>query len=120
MKPITVRQQQILEYIKSFIAKYGFSPSMQKILDVVDLHSTSCVRRELEHLERLGLIERLPNKASSIRVVEQGDSVEKQFEELKDELDSIGKVAAIGLEKNDSYQMKTALQAIQMAVDSYE
>lgn len=40
-----------------------------------------------------------------------------EIAELKAEMVSIGKVAAIGLKKNDPYDMKISLQAIEMAVD---
>lgn len=44
---------------------------------------------------------------------------EDEVAQLKAELASIGKVAAIGLKKNAPYDIKLSLQAIEMAVNSY-
>ena len=59
---ITVKQQEILEYIKETILKKGYPPSVREICEAVSLKSTSSVHSHLETLEKNGYIRRDPTK----------------------------------------------------------
>ena len=45
---ITVKQQQILDYIKDEILKRGYPPAVREICEAVNLKSTSSVHSHLE------------------------------------------------------------------------
>lgn len=71
MKPITVRQRKTLDFIKEFITKNGYSPTVREIGVGIfsEAHSTVCAL--LDHLEDKGYIERSIGKSRSIRIIEQ-------------------------------------------------
>ena len=58
MKPITKRQQAILDFIKEEVDKRGYPPSVREIGLAVGLSSTASVHNQLNQLEKKGLIER--------------------------------------------------------------
>ena len=56
MKPITKRQQAILDFIKAEIDKRGYPPSVREIGIAVGLSSTASVHNQLNQLEKKGFI----------------------------------------------------------------
>lgn len=56
MRPITKRQQDILNFIKAEVEKRGYPPSVREIGEAVGLASTSSVHKQLNQLEQKGLI----------------------------------------------------------------
>ena len=56
MKPITKRQQAILDFIKEEVDKRGYPPSVREIGLAVGLSSTASVHNQLNQLEKKGLI----------------------------------------------------------------
>ena len=88
---ITVKQQQILDYIKEEILKRGYPPAVREICEAVDLKSTSSVHSHLETLEKNGYIRRDPTKPRAIEIVDDS------FQQVRTEMVSIpviGRVAA--------------------------
>ena len=57
-KPISRRQQQILDYIKQETETQGYPPSVREIGRAVGLKSTSTVHGHLSQLEKKGYIRR--------------------------------------------------------------
>ena len=55
MKPITKRQQAILDFIKEEVDKRGYPPSVREIGLAVGLSSTASVHNQLNQLEKKGL-----------------------------------------------------------------
>lgn len=101
---ITVKQQQILDYIKDEILKRGYPPAVREICEAVNLKSTSSVHSHLETLEKNGYIRRDPTKPRAIEICDDN------FQMVRTEMVSlpvIGQVAAgqpILAEQNiDSY-----------------
>lgn len=88
---ITVKQQEILTYIKEEILKRGYPPAVREICDAVNLKSTSSVHSHLETLEKNGYIKRDPSKPRAIEIVDDS------FQMIRQEMTSIpivGTVAA--------------------------
>ncbi len=56
MKPITKRQQMILDFISQEIKKRGYPPSVREIGQAVGLASTASVHNQLTQLEKKGFI----------------------------------------------------------------
>ena len=66
MIKLTDKQRQIYDYIKLYISKFGFPPSVREICQAVGLKSTSAVHYHLNALEELGLITRSEGKTRAI------------------------------------------------------
>ena len=88
---ITVKQQQILDYIKDEILKRGYPPAVREICEAVNLKSTSSVHSHLETLENNGYIRRDPTKPRAIEICD--DSFQMIRTEMVN-LPIIGNVAA--------------------------
>ncbi|HZX47100.1 MAG TPA: transcriptional repressor LexA [Clostridia bacterium] len=69
-KPLSGKQLEVLEFIKSEHFKKGYPPSVREICEAVGLKSTSTVHGHLERLERKGLIRRDPTKPRAIEVLD--------------------------------------------------
>ncbi|SHF03634.1 repressor LexA [Caldanaerobius fijiensis DSM 17918] len=70
MEKLTDRQTQILNYIKQYLYKKGYPPSVREICEAVGLKSTSTVHGHLERLERKGYIKRDSTKPRAIEIVD--------------------------------------------------
>ena len=76
---MTKRQQQLLNFITSYVAQHSYSPTFEEMKVAVGLASKSGVHRLVSGLEERGLIRRLPYRDRSIIVnpdapVDQGIS----------------------------------------------
>jgi len=88
---ITVKQQQILDYIKQEILNRGYPPTVREICETVNLKSTSSVHSHLETLEKNGYIRRDPTKPRAIEICDDN------FQMVRTEMVSlpvVGRVAA--------------------------
>ena len=63
-------QQTIFSYIKEFLARKGYPPSVREIGDAVGLKSSSTVHGYLAKMEESGLIKRDPAKPRAIDILE--------------------------------------------------
>lgn len=91
MDKLTVKQEEILEYIKDYTLKRNFPPSVREICEAVDLRSTSSVHAQLKNLEDKGYIRRDKDKSRTIEIIDE------DFNPAKRELTNvpmIGNVAA--------------------------
>ena len=68
---ISVKQKEILEYIKDRILQRGFPPAVREICEAVHLKSTSSVHSHLETLEKNGYIRRDPTKPRAIEICDE-------------------------------------------------
>lgn len=68
---ITVKQQEILDFMKSEILSKGYPPSVREICEAVSLKSTSSVHAHLETLEKNGYIRRDQTKPRAIEVTDE-------------------------------------------------
>ena len=68
-KPLTEKQQAILEYISRSVESRGSPPSMREIGDAVGLSSLSSVTHQLSRLELAGHIRRDPNRPRALEVL---------------------------------------------------
>lgn len=67
---ISVKQKEILEYIKTEIIHRGYPPAVREICEAVHLKSTSSVHSHLETLEKNGYIRRDPTKPRAIEIMD--------------------------------------------------
>lgn len=68
--PISKKQQEILDYMKSEIISRGFPPSVREICEAVNLKSTSSVHAHLEALEKNGYIRKDATKPRAIEIID--------------------------------------------------
>ena len=68
--PITRRQKEILDYLRSFLDQQGYSPTLEEIAEHFSLASLNGVYKHLRALEERGFIRRLANQARSIQLVD--------------------------------------------------
>ena len=88
---ISLKQKEILDYIKEEILKKGYPPTVREICETVNLKSTSSVHSHLETLEKNGYIKRDPTKPSAIEICDD------TFQMVRTEVVSlpiVGQVAA--------------------------
>lgn len=89
-KPLTERQQEILDYIQDYTATQGFAPSIRDICDYFDISSTRGVHRHLETLEEKGYLKRA-STPRSIKIIQE--SISDAFSRTV-ELPMLGFIAA--------------------------
>ena len=75
MPALTPRQKQILDYIKGYIDKNGFSPTFEEISH----HTKKAFSTVHEHVEALIEKRFLIKKDNSVRGIELNEQTEKQL-----------------------------------------
>lgn len=68
------RQRQILEFMQSFIKKYGYSPTLMEIGKAMGLSSPATIHEHLKILEKKGIIRRNANEVRGIEILEAFES----------------------------------------------
>jgi repressor LexA len=66
---LTKRQKEIFDYIKRYLRKHGYPPTVREIGGALGLHSPSTVHAHLAKLESLGLLRRDPSKPRAIELM---------------------------------------------------
>ncbi|RMH00653.1 MAG: repressor LexA [Chloroflexi bacterium] len=70
-KPLSPRQQRILEFVHKYIRENGRPPTIREIGQAADIPSTSVVNYNLGKLEQYGLIERESEVSRGLRLTER-------------------------------------------------
>lgn len=73
-RQLTVRQRQILDFIRDEVHRRGFPPSVREIGEAVGLSSSSTVHSHLAALETKGFIRRDPSKPRAVEVLDYRDT----------------------------------------------
>lgn len=68
MHKLTARQEQILEYIKDYLADTGFPPTRSEIAREMGFKSPNAAEEHLRALARKGAIEMMPGTSRGIRL----------------------------------------------------
>ena len=76
---LTQRQKEILDFIKTYIAKNSISPTLTEINKEFGLGSTSAAFQHVEALQRKGYLKKLPYQTRAISVVEDNDDIKEIF-----------------------------------------
>jgi repressor LexA len=66
---LTRRQREIFDFIRLFIEKNSYSPSLEEIARGMELSSLATVHKHLKHLSEKGMIKRHWNKGRGIELV---------------------------------------------------
>ena len=97
LPPLTARQREVLEFVRQFMAKAGYPPTVREI----GAHFGFVPRSVFDHLkalERKGYLRRDPAKSRSLQILEPGPSASPQsalpISHSYRELPILGRVAA--------------------------
>ena len=71
---LSIRQQNILDFIRRFSREHGFPPTIREIGEQVGISSTSVVSYNLNALEKKNRIERDKSVSRGLRLVEPSES----------------------------------------------
>ncbi len=68
---LTMRQTEILQFIKSFIETNGYPPSVREIGKAIGLSSSASIHTHLQKLENAGYLQRNQSKSRAIELTEE-------------------------------------------------
>lgn len=75
---LTDRQRRILEFIRDWVGRNGYPPSVREIADAVGLVSPSSVAYQLKELEKKGYLRRNPNRPRAVDVRSPAEFVDEE------------------------------------------
>ena len=94
MKKLTNRQQEVLDFITSFISDEGYPPTRSDICKALGFRSPNAAEDHLKALQKKGAIELQAGSSRGIKVVRNDDS-DNEFEAEQEEgIPLVGMVAA--------------------------
>lgn len=91
-KKLTKRQEEILTFVKKYIAEHGYPPAIREICKGVGLNSPATVFVHVKNLEKLGYIKSTNNKFRTIELLVDNEYLEKNEDVVKVPL--LGKITA--------------------------
>ncbi len=65
------KQKQILGFLKQYIDKYGYSPTLGEIAEAIGVHSLATVHEHLQTLASKGVIKKFDGAVRGIEVLDQ-------------------------------------------------
>ena len=74
-KPLSKRQQNILQFTRGYLDENGRPPTIREIGKAVGINSTSVVNYNLSRLEEKGYLDRDPDVSRGLRLTEKADSI---------------------------------------------
>lgn len=102
---LTHRQEEILNYIKKYMAMHNYPPSIREICSAIGLSSPATVFTHLKNLESNGIIKTSSNKSRAIELLVSNEYVERNEDVIKVPL--LGKITAgnpiTAIEQPDEY-----------------
>ncbi len=93
-KPLTVRQESILNYIKEHLEENGYPPTYREIGKQFDISSTFGVKRHIDALAKKGYLNYESNQSRTLSVNGNGESTNVKIDETIQSIPIIGRVAA--------------------------
>jgi repressor LexA len=71
---LTRRQREIYDYIREFVRRQGYSPSLEEIGEHFGLSSVATVHKHVQHLVEKGFVKKAWNRSRSVEPVDEGGS----------------------------------------------
>lgn len=93
MRPLTPRQAEILQLVKTYQAETGMPPTRAEISKQLGFKSANAAEEHLKALAKKGFIEMLPGTSRGIRLIEDEEDTAANEPEISG-LPLIGRVAA--------------------------
>ena len=92
METLTKRQDDVLDFVKSYIASHGYPPTVREIGKAIGVNSPATVQAHLECLEEKGFIRKEGTKNRTIEVLVDNEYLTKNEEIIQVPL--LGKITA--------------------------
>ncbi|NLM63026.1 MAG: transcriptional repressor LexA [Mollicutes bacterium] len=92
MLKLTSRQQEILQYIKKYIVKYGYPPTVREIAKAMGVSSPATIHAHLSNLEEKGMIKKENSKNRAIELLVENEYLDKNDDIVQVPL--LGKITA--------------------------
>lgn len=80
---LSTSQYLILDFIKKFVAKNNYSPTIREIMTGLALKSPSTVHEHIKSLARLGYITCTPNKSRTIELLVENEYIDNLTNTIK-------------------------------------
>jgi repressor LexA len=97
MSGLSEREQRILEYMREYVAKWGYPPTVRDIAGALGIKSTSTVHKSIAALEKAGAIKKQAGKRRALDIVgsepAKAPSVAEERDDVID-LPVVGRIAA--------------------------
>ena len=92
MQQLTKRQEDVLVFVKKYMASHGYPPSIREICKGVNLSSPATVHAHIKNLEKLGYLKNESNKFRTIELLVDNEYAQTDEEVVKVPL--LGKITA--------------------------
>ena len=92
MAELTKRQDEILSYIKKYIVKHGYPPTIREIGKALDLSSPATIHAHIKNLEKKGLIKKGSSKNRALELLVDNEFAHK--DDLTVDVPLLGKITA--------------------------
>ena len=87
---LTPGQRKALDFIKNYLAREGFAPSLAEIAEGLGTTSRGSMHKQVQALAAAGVIRLFPGRQRGIELVEDADGVDMRI----DSLPLLGRIAA--------------------------
>jgi repressor LexA len=87
---LTPGQTKVLDFIKHYLAREGFAPSLAEIAEGLGTTSRGSMHKQVQALAAAGVIRLLPGRQRGIELVEDADGIDTR----PDSLPLLGRIAA--------------------------
>ncbi len=74
---LTPRQKEILDFIKEYVAKNGYAPTLSEIKQKFQFRSNSAAHQHVAALQRKGFLKKLPFQTRSISLFQETDAMKE-------------------------------------------
>jgi len=94
-KTLSVKQQQILDFVEQMVNEKGYPPSVREICAAVNLKSTSSVHAHLSALSKKGFIHKDESKTRALRLI-SNNSPNSAYKTPAETIENIVQIPVIG------------------------
>ena len=97
MNGLSEREQRILDYMREYVAKWGYPPTVRDVAGALGIKSTSTVHKAIASLEKAGMIKKQAGKRRALDIVgSEPVKTQSAAEERDDVIDLpvVGRIAA--------------------------
>lgn len=99
-KPLSKRQQSILQFTRGYMDEHGRPPTIREIGKAVGINSTSVVNYNLGKLEEKGYLDRDPDVSRGLRLTDKADgfaqSIGQAASAIRNAVDRLIKIPLVG------------------------
>lgn len=79
MKPLSPREEKILDFMKSEVKQKGYPPTVREICKALNIKSTSTVHKDISKLNNAGYISKNPSKPRALVINNMGEPAENLY-----------------------------------------